>query len=95
MFYMPIICIKYKYHLKIEVFYVFLRSFVLFGFDEIVLRDLGQKNISDDVILGSSIILRLLFAVITYIAGAILFIFFLVAFAFYLGYLTRSRVNIK
>ena len=54
-----------------------LQIFVLFGFDEIVLRDLGQKNISDDVILGSSIILRLLFAVITYIAGAILFIFFL------------------
>lgn len=53
-----------------------LQIFVLFGFDEIVLRDLGQKNISDNIILGSAVALRVLFAAITYVAGIFLFIFF-------------------
>ena len=53
-----------------------LQIFVLFGFDDIVLRDLGQKNISDNIILGSAVALRVLFAAITYVAGIFLFIFF-------------------
>lgn len=53
-----------------------LQIFVLFGFDDIVLRDLGQKKVSDDVILGSALALRVLFAVVTYIAGILLFVFF-------------------
>lgn len=53
-----------------------LQIFVLFGFDDIVLRDLGQKNISDDVIIGSAVMLRVLFAAIVYGAGIILFVFF-------------------
>jgi O-antigen/teichoic acid export membrane protein len=54
-----------------------LQIFVLFGFDDIVLRDFGQKNISDNIILGSAVALRVLFAAITYVAGIFLFIFFL------------------
>lgn len=54
-----------------------LQILVLFGFDDIVLRDLGQKKISDDVIIGSAIVLRIFFAIITYIVGIILFLLFL------------------
>ncbi len=53
-----------------------LQIFVLFGFDDIVLRDLGQKNVADYIILGSAIILRVLFAAIAYVVGIILFVFF-------------------
>lgn len=53
-----------------------LQIFVLFGFDDIVLRDLGQKNISDDVIIGSALMLRIFFAAVAYGTGIILFVFF-------------------
>lgn len=53
-----------------------LQIFVLFGFDDIVLRDFGQKKVSDNIILGSAVALRVLFAAITYVAGIFLFIFF-------------------
>lgn len=53
-----------------------LQIFVLFGFDDIVLRDLGQKRVSEDIILGSAIVLRVFFAAVTYIIGIVLFIFF-------------------
>lgn len=65
-----------------EVNYVYavieiLQILVMFGFDDIVLRDLGEKKIKDSVILSNSVFLRMFFAVIAFFIGLFLFIFFL------------------
>lgn len=54
-----------------------LQIFVMFGFDDIVLRDLGQKKTEDETVLSNAILLRLCFAFIFYIVGLLLFIFIL------------------
>ncbi|GHV10903.1 O-unit flippase [Spirochaetia bacterium] len=60
----------------VAAFIVILQVFVLFGFDSIVLKDIGLALYPEPVILGTVIKIRLLLAGIVYSAGLVIFYFF-------------------